>query len=224
MYKQTQNKIFIISEIFFSIQGEGTRAGLPCIFIRFQGCKLRCSWCDTPYALKFKGEGKIMSSDKIIEKIGKFSCKLVQITGGEPLHQDNTILFMKELCDLNYTVLLETSGSEDISKIDKRVIKIMDLKCPGSKMQQFNNYDNIKYLKKKDEIKFVVSDKKDFDWAQKIIKKYKLKEKVSAVLLSPAFQSMNSRKLAEWILKSGLDVRIQLQIHKFIWDPGQRGV
>jgi 7-carboxy-7-deazaguanine synthase len=224
MNKELQNTAFNISEIFYSIQGEGTRAGLPCVFVRFQRCKLRCRWCDTPYALKFKGEGISLSAKEIIEKIEKFHCNLIQITGGEPLHQENTIPFMKELCNLKYSVMLETGGSEDISEIDKRVVKIMDLKCPGSKMLKFNNYENIKYLNKKDEIKFVIADKNDFDWAVDTVNKYRLTEKVSAVLFSPVFQSLKPEKLAAWILKSNLPLRLQLQIHKYIWDPNKRGV
>ncbi len=213
-----------INEIFFSIQGEGTRAGLPCIFIRMQGCMLRCRWCDTDYALELNINKNIMSIDEIIEKIKEYKCKFVELTGGEPLAQDNTYILAKYLCDLGYQVAVETNGYADVSKLDSRVIKIIDMKCPGSGMSKFNNYSNLNYLDKKDEVKFVISDENDFLWAKDIIIKYNLIDRVAAVLVSPAFGLIEPRKLAELILSSSLDIRLQLQIHKYIWEPNTRGV
>ncbi|MEJ5244765.1 MAG: radical SAM protein [Bacteroidota bacterium] len=213
-----------INEIFFSIQGEGTRAGLPCIFIRMQGCMLRCHWCDTDYALELNINKNIMSIDEILEKIKEYKCKFVELTGGEPLAQDNTYILAKYLCDLGYQVAIETNGYADVSKLDSRVIKIMDMKCPGSGMSKFNNYSNFNYLDKKDEVKFVISDENDFLWAKDIIIKYNLLERVGAVLVSPAFGLIEPRKLAELILSSSLNIRLQLQIHKYIWEPNTRGV
>jgi 7-carboxy-7-deazaguanine synthase len=219
-----KDKSLNISEIFFSIQGEGTRAGLPCVFVRLQGCKLRCKWCDTPYALKLKGEGVIMTINEIISAIKSYKCKFVQITGGEPLHQENVYQLMAELCSQKFTVALETSGAVDISNVDKRVYKIMDIKCPGSGMSKLNKFANINYITKKDEIKFVVADKTDFDWALTIIKKYQLFNNTENILISPAFKNVVPERLSGWILNSKLPVRLQLQIHKYIWKPDRRGV
>ncbi|TAL70541.1 MAG: radical SAM protein [Bacteroidetes bacterium] len=213
-----------VSEIFYSIQGEGTRAGLPCVFIRLQGCKLRCKWCDTPYALKFNGDSSKMTFSEIIESVKKFGCKFIQITGGEPLNQENVIPFMKLLCDKKLTVSLETSGAFDVSEVDKRVIKIMDIKCPASGMVKLNKFENINYINKKDEIKFVIADRKDFDWAMEIIKQYKLTKKTTNILFSPAFDIIEPVTLANWLLESNIKARLQLQIHKYIWEPNTRGV
>ncbi len=213
-----------INEIFFSIQGEGIRAGLPCVFIRMQGCMLRCRWCDTDYALELRENKHIMSIAEIIEKIKSYNCQFVELTGGEPLAQENTYILAKYLCDSGYQVAIETNGHADVSKLDSRVIKILDLKCPGSGMSKFNNYSNINYLDKKDEVKFVISDENDFCWAVDIIKQYDLVYRVGAVLVSPAFGLFEPRKLAELVLSSHLNIRLQLQIHKYIWEPNTRGV
>lgn len=220
----TERDKFNISEIFYSIQGEGTRIGLPCVFIRFQGCELRCEWCDTPYALEIKQIEKLMTSAEIIEKVNKFNTRFIMFTGGEPLNQKGVNELIKWFCDNGYNVVIETNGHQSIADIDKRACFVMDIKCPGSKMQKFNNYDNLKYLKKSDEVKFVIKDKVDFDFALEVIKKYDLNSIVGNILLSPVFGVLEPVKLAEWILSGNLNVRMQLQIHKYIWHPETRGV
>lgn len=209
-----------INEIFFSIQGESTFAGRSCVFVRLTYCNLRCIFCDTEYAF-FEGEYKLF--DEILSEIKKYNCSLIEITGGEPLVQKNVLPFMTMLCDKGYEVLVETGGHMDISGIDSRVKRIMDIKCPGSGESEKNYWDNLKYIKESDQIKFVISDRKDYDWAKSVIKKHDLNKKCP-VLMSPNFEKMNNKSLAEWILNDRLDVRFQLQIHKYIWSPDQRGV
>jgi len=218
------NETLNINEIFFSIQGEGTRAGLPCVFVRMQGCMLRCKWCDTDYALELREIKNIMSIEEIINKIKSFNCNFVELTGGEPLAQENTIILARILCELGYEVAIETNGYSDISKLDSRVIKIMDLKCPASGMSKYNNFENIKYITKNDEVKFVIADENDFNWAIEIIQKFDLIKKVNSILVSPAFGLCEPKKLAEKVLNSGLNIRLQLQLHKYIWEPNTRGV
>jgi 7-carboxy-7-deazaguanine synthase len=210
----------IINEIFFSIQGESTRTGLPCIFIRLTTCDLRCAWCDTTYAFQ---EGTEMNIDEIIKKVESYRCRLVEITGGEPLLQPNVHRLMKSLCDKNYKVLIETGGHRDISGIDPRVKRIMDIKCPGSSMEKRNRWENIKVLTAQDEVKFVIAHETDYVWAKEVINKYRLPEQCT-VLMSPAFGLMENRTLAEWILRDQLHVQFQIQLHKYIWDPVTRGV
>jgi 7-carboxy-7-deazaguanine synthase len=209
-----------INEIFYSIQGESFYAGMPCIFIRLTYCNLRCRFCDTEYAF-FEGEYK--SFNEIISEIKKYNCSLIEITGGEPLAQNNVIPFMTMLCDDGYEVLLETGGHMDISGIDKRVKRIIDIKCPGSSESEKNYWQNLNHIKKTDQIKFVISDREDYDWAKNIIKENRLSDKCP-ILLSPNFDEMDNKTLAEWILADQLDVRFQLQMHKYIWSPDQRGV
>jgi 7-carboxy-7-deazaguanine synthase len=213
-----------INEIFYSIQGEGTRAGLPCIFIRLQGCPLRCTWCDTPYALELKKIEKMMSFAEIIDEIRKFNCHFVEFTGGEPLSQKDSATLMKILVIQGYDVAIETSGHLDVSVLDSRISKIMDLKLPGSGMYKFNNYDNIEHLTDNDEVKFVVADKEDFFVALEIIKTYELIFKVKTVLFSPVFNSITPLELAELVKEYAPECRMQLQMHKFIWEPNERGV
>jgi 7-carboxy-7-deazaguanine synthase len=215
---------FRISEIFYSIQGEGTRAGMPCIFIRLQGCKLRCVWCDTKYALKDKEFEMSLTGKEIKEIVKQYNCNYIQFTGGEPLEQREIIPLMTDFCNDNYIVSLETNGHEDIGMVDSRVIKIMDIKCPGSHMQQFNNYENLKYLNPNDEVKFVITDRDDFDWAINMVTENLLIERTAAVLFSPVFGVLAPELLSKWILDSHLNIRLQLQIHKFIWEPETRGV
>ncbi len=210
-----------VNEIFFSIQGESSWAGLPCVFVRLTYCDLRCVWCDTQYAFY---EGTEMTIDEIIEKVKSYNCKLVEVTGGEPLLQENSLKLMKRLCDDDFTVLLETGGHRDISKVDLRVHIIMDIKCPGSKMAHKNRWENINYLNKKDEVKFVIKDRTDYEWAKEVIKKFNLSEKVGTVLFSPAFGEIEPATLARWMLEDKIPVRFQLQIHKYIWSPETRGV
>ncbi len=213
-----------VSEIFYSIQGEGTRSGLPCVFVRLQGCNLRCSWCDTSYALDLREKANIMTGAQILEEIKKHSCRFVEFTGGEPLQQENAIPLMKHLCDLGYTVAIETNGSVDLSPLDERIVKILDIKCPSSKMSKFNRFGNIEFVTPRDEVKFVIGTREDFDWAKSVVSEYRLAEKGCEILFSPVFGDMENLKLAEWILEAGLPVRLQLQIHKYIWAPDARGV
>jgi len=215
---------FNISEIFFSIQGEGTRAGLPCVFVRLQGCRLRCSWCDTPYALEIKQIENIMTYSEILDKIYSYDCKFVEFTGGEPFEQADIHEIMKYLCDQGFTVAVETSGYIDVSDIDSRIIKILDIKCPDSGMSKKNNFKNINNIRPTDEIKFVIASKSDFDYALNIIKENNLVNRTAAVLMSPVFGKMNNIELAEWVLGTKLSIRLQLQMHKYIWEPNKRGV
>lgn len=220
----TKNHKYNISEIFYSIQGEGSRAGRPCVFIRFQGCELRCEWCDTPYALEIKQEEKLMSLEEIIESVEKYDCSFVMLTGGEPLYQKGVNQLIEWFCDNKFEVVIETNGHQSIAAVDRRANFVMDIKCPGSAMQKFNNYDNIKYLKKTDEVKFVIKSREDFDFSIEIIKKYNLNEIVDNILFSPVFRELEPVILAGWILDSKMNIRMQLQIHKFIWHPNKRGV
>jgi 7-carboxy-7-deazaguanine synthase len=210
----------IVNEIFFSIQGESTRIGLPCVFVRLTSCDLRCAWCDTAYAFN---EGTEMSIDLIFKKVEEYKCRLVEVTGGEPLLQANVHLLMKRLCDESYDVMIETGGHRDVSSIDSRVKRIMDIKCPGSLMKKRNHWDNIKSLTGQDEVKFVIANETDYEWAKKVIQKYNLAARCT-VLMSPVFGNIENRTLVEWILRDHLQVRFQLQIHKYIWDPTKRGV
>ncbi len=209
-----------VNEIYYSIQGESTKAGLPCIFIRLTYCNLRCKYCDTEYAFF---EGKDLTINEILDEVKKFECNLIEITGGEPLVQLESIDLMKTLCNNGYDVLLETGGSLPIKYIDPRVKIIMDLKCPSSGMLKKNNYENINYIKTEDEIKFVIGSREDYEWSRKIINNYKLINKCS-VLFSVVFGELEPLKLVEWILNDKLNVRFQLQMHKIIWEPTAKGI
>jgi 7-carboxy-7-deazaguanine synthase len=219
-----EKKDLNITEIFYSIQGESTFAGLPCVFIRLQGCNLRCSWCDTKHALNVKKERKRMNIDQILEKVKKYECKNICVTGGEPLMQKKVPELLSVLCNNGFTVALETNGFYSLKEIDKRVSKIVDFKCPGSKMEKKNNFDNIEYFTRKDEVKFVIKDKEDYNWAKKIILKHQLADKVNSVLLSPVFGKLEPKQLSKWMTKDNLNARLQLQIHKYIWNPKKKGV
>ena len=222
-----------ITEIYLSIQGESSYVGLPCVFVRLTGCDLRCTYCDSAYA--FTG-GTRMLLDEIIQKIETFDCPLIEVTGGEPLLQKPVLSLMKRLCDMGKTVLLETSGAHDISKVDRRVIRIVDLKCPSSGESEHNLISNFDYLQLTDELKFVIGSRQDFEWARDQMQNYKLDQKVRYILFSPTFPAaasfgqikghtgLESKLLAKWILEEKLSVRFQLQIHKFIWEPTQKGV
>ena len=203
-----------INEIYLSVQGESTHTGLPCIFIRLTGCNLRCSWCDTAYAFH---EGKNMSIDEILQKVENFGIHLVEITGGEPLMQDNVYTLMRSLIENGYKVMLETGGAISLERVPKDVIKIMDLKCPGSGEQEKNNLDNLKLLAPHYEVKFVILDKKDYEWSRDIIKRYKINE-TAHILLSPVFDKLELKEMVKWILEDRLPVRLQTQLHKIIWD------
>lgn len=206
-----------IAEIYKSLQGESYFSGLPCIFIRTAGCNLRCSYCDTKYAYR---SGKILSVPKIISEIKKYKIKIVELTGGEPLLQDDINVLTDRLLKDGYSVLIETNGSLDISKLSPKAVKIMDIKCPGSKMDNKNCLENVKYLTKNDEIKFVVSNRSDYNWAKRKIKEYSLDNKTK-ISFSAVSGSLPPEKLAGWILKDELNVRFQIQLHKVLW-PGKR--
>lgn len=209
-----------VNEIFFSIQGESGFAGMPCVFVRLTGCNLRCVWCDTEYAFY---EGRQMSIGEILQKVESFDCKLVEVTGGEPLAQEGVYDLMTILCDSGFEVLLETSGSISIANVDSRVRRIVDIKCPGSGMVKENLWENIGFLTPRDEVKFVVGSKEDFNWAVDVIRRYEL-EKKCPILMSPVFGDVQPIELADWILQSRIPVRFQLQMHKYIWEPEARGV
>jgi len=209
-----------VNEIYYSVQGESTKSGLPCVFIRLAYCNLRCAYCDTEYAFE---EGIEMTIDSVISEVKKYNCRLVEVTGGEPLVQEESIKLMKQLLDEGFDVLLETGGSLSIADVDKRVKIILDLKCPSSKMMKKNLYENTALLKPIDEVKFVIGNREDYDWSKKIVEKYKLDNKCT-VLFSVVFEELEPRKLVDWILKDKLSVRYQLQMHKYIWEPDKRGV
>ena len=223
-----------INEIFYSIQGESTRAGLPCVFIRLTGCHLRCGYCDTEYAFH---EGSRRSIDDIIEEAQRIGgdCQLYEVTGGEPLLQKPVHELMAKLCDMGKTVLVETSGACDISVCDPRVKRIMDLKTPGSGEVERNHWPNIEHLTKQDEVKFVLCSREDYEWARKVIHEHKLADRVAAILVSavhetppgkelPGSQGLSLPNLARWVLEDHLPVQIQTQLHKLIWPASARGV
>jgi 7-carboxy-7-deazaguanine synthase len=229
-----------ITEIFKSIQGEGTRAGLPCIFVRLTGCNLRCTWCDTAYA--FHG-GKKMSVDEVLARVDELAGRcnaalastaavpLVELTGGEPLLQDEVYPLSEKLLAAGYTVMIETSGERYVGQLAKEVIKIVDVKCPDSGEADTFERRNLEQLNANDEVKFVISTRRDYEFARDFTAQHKLAEQVRQVLFSPVFddpagkwQGLEPRTLVEWILADGLPVRLGLQLHKFVWDPAMRGV
>ncbi len=210
----------LIHEIYASIQGESTYAGLPCTFVRTTACNLRCSYCDTVQA--FKG-GESMSPDAVFMEVERLGIKLVELTGGEPLLQQAVYPLMTRFCDAGYTVLLETSGSLDISKVDARVIKIVDFKTPSSRESEANDYTNVQHLAETDEVKFVLGSREDYEWARALMAQYDLSERCH-VLMGTVFGRLEPRDLVDWIVEDKLDVRMQLQMHKYIWDPKKQGV
>jgi len=210
-----------VNEIYFSIQGESTWAGWPCVFVRVTFCDLRCSYCDTEYAFY---EGKKQTLPEIVDAVKAFKCQLVEITGGEPLLQKNVFPLMTMLADAGQTVLLETSGAHDISLVDARVHRIMDLKTPGSGECDRNLFSNIDHLTQRDEVKFVIGSREDYEWSRDKVSRYELAARCHAVLFSPIFGRIDPREIVEWILADKLRVRFQLQMHKFIWSPRKRGV
>ena len=210
-----------IHEIYESIQGESTFAGIPCTFVRLSRCNLRCRWCDTPQA--FEG-GTQMTRGEVLERALSFGTPLVELTGGEPLLQAGAIPLLRELCDAGRTVLLETSGERDISPVDPRVHRIMDLKAPGSGEHERNRWENIGHLTKRDEVKIVLADRADYEWAKSVIEKHELPSRVNDVLLSPVWGELDARDLVEWVLEDGLPVRVQIQMHKVIWGADTQGV
>jgi 7-carboxy-7-deazaguanine synthase len=214
-------KTLTINEIYQSIQGESTWAGERCVFVRLTFCDLRCTYCDTEYAFY---EGKKQTLAEIVDLVEKFECSLVEMTGGEPLLQKNVLPLMSILCDRGHTVLLETSGAHDVAPVDPRVHRIMDLKTPGSGEVDKNLWSNIEHLTELDEVKFVIGSREDYDWSCDKVRRFDLTKRCHAVLFSPIFGRIDPRQIVEWMLADKLDVRFQLQMHKFIWSPTQRGV
>jgi 7-carboxy-7-deazaguanine synthase len=209
-----------ITEIFHSIQGESTFVGQPCVFVRLTGCPLRCTWCDTEYA--FYG-GREESLDRILDAVRAYGCPLVEVTGGEPLGQPETLVLLKALCEQHFTVLLETSGAVDTSGVDPRARIILDVKCPASGMTERMHWPNVERLRPQDEAKFVIQDRTDYAWAKDVVARYRLPDRCT-VLFSPVFGQLDPRQLAEWVLADRLPIRFQLQLHKHIWSPDMRGV
>ena len=209
-----------INEIYYSVQGESTHSGCPCIFIRLTYCNLRCSYCDTEYAFY---DGKDMEITDIMSEIKRWECNLVEVTGGEPLFQDECIDLLNELVNSNYEVMLETGGSLSISDVPKKVVKIVDFKCPSSGMVKKNLWSIVDDLQAHDEVKFVIGNREDFDWAKDRITEYSL-DKICTLLFSPTFGEIDPQQIVEWILDENLPVRMQLQMHKMIWSPEEKGV
>jgi 7-carboxy-7-deazaguanine synthase len=209
-----------INEIFCSIQGEGTRAGLRCAFVRLTGCHLRCRWCDTAYAFT---EGDWMSLDEILAQVRRYDCPTVEITGGEPLLQRGVYPLMTQLADESETVLLETSGALSIAAVDPRVVRIMDVKCPSSGEAQRNHWPNLDLLTPRDEVKFVLADRGDYDWARDVVRRYDLIRRCP-VIFAPVQGVLPPADLAAWVLDDRLDVRLGLQLHKLLWPAVTRGV
>lgn len=208
-----------ITEIFFSIQGESSHAGRPCVFVRLTGCNLRCTWCDSVYT--FTG-GERMSIDEILERVRSYGCRLVEVTGGEPLAQPEAFTLITRLCDDGFEVLIETSGSIDIEPTDPRAKLILDIKCPGSGEVEKNRWSNLDKLRPHDELKFVIADRADYDWARQLIEERRLDR--WTVLLSPVYGMMEMKSLAEWMLADRVPARFQTQLHKHIWGANVTGV
>lgn len=209
-----------INEIFKSIQGESSHSGLPCIFVRLTGCNLRCTYCDTEYAFY---EGKEMTVTDVVKKVESCEISLVEITGGEPLLQKEVYSLMQTLLEKQYTVMLETGGSLSLDEVPETVIKIMDLKCPASGEESRNNYENLSHLTLKDEVKFVILNREDYEWSRKILNKYSIHKKAQ-VLFSPVYDKLDLKDLAKWVLEDNLPVRLQTQLHKVIWSKDAIGV
>lgn len=211
-----------VNEVFYSIQGESSYAGRPCVFIRLTGCNLRCSYCDTQYAYE---EGEELEIAEVVHRVSEYQCPRIEVTGGEPLIQEETPALIQQLLNEGYEVLLETNGSQDISKVDDRCVKIVDIKCPGSGEADQNDLENLNRLSEKDEVKFIIGDREDYEYAKRMLDLVVSNpSKVKSVHFSPVFGKLQPRILSEWILKDHLDVRLHLQLHKVIWDPDQRRV
>jgi len=211
-----------VTEIFRSIQGESTHAGRPCTFVRLTGCPMRCSWCDSEYT--FTG-GEHLTMDEVMQKVRNFGCQLVEVTGGEPLAQREAFDLIKQLCDKDYEVLIETGGYVSTAEVDPRAKIILDVKCPASSEAERNDWTNLARLRAdRDEVKFVIVDRADWEFARQIILQYDLQTSAKAILISPAWEQIDLQQLADWIAESGLHVRMQLQLHKYIWGPDVHGV
>jgi 7-carboxy-7-deazaguanine synthase len=210
-----------INEIFYSVQGESSYAGRPCVFVRLTACDLRCSWCDTPYAFY---EGSKRSLDTVLAEVDRFRCPLVEVTGGEPLLQPDVYPLMEGLLARGRTVLLETGGHRSTARVPHDVVTILDIKCPGSGESDKTDWTNIERLRTHDEVKFVIKDRVDYEYARDVIARHDLATRAAAIHFSPVHGLMDARTLAEWVLADSLPVRVQLQLHKYIWDPAARGV
>ena len=209
-----------VNEVFFSIQGEGTRAGQPCVFVRLTGCPLRCSWCDTAYAFH---EGTKRTEDDVLAEIERFPSRLVELTGGEPLSQPAAFPFVTRLADAGWQVLVETSGHVLLDDLDRRAVAIMDVKAPGSGETHRMEWGNLELLQAKDEVKFVIADRRDFEWSRDLVRDKRLAERCP-VLFSPVHGRLDPGELARWILEEPLPVRLQVQLHKYLWPGVERGV
>ena len=212
--------ILRINEIYYSIQGESSFAGLPCVFVRCSGCSLRCSWCDTEYAFY---QGQYLSFDQMLQTIRSYQCQLVELTGGEPLDQPASYDFLQLLCDEGFTTLLETGGHKSIENIDPRVHKIVDIKCPSSKMKKRNFLKNLDSITEHDEVKFVIGTREDYDFAVQIVNQFSLQTRTK-ILFSPVHQILEHATLAKWILEDHLQVKLQAQLHKIIWGADTKSV
>ena len=210
-----------VFEIYPSIQGESTHAGRPCVFVRLAACDLRCAWCDTPYA--FTG-GQKMTVEAVVERVQSFGCPLVELTGGEPLLQKDAVPLMARLVDAGHEVLVETGGHLSIADVPEAVARIVDVKCPGSGEASKMHWPNLDVLRRRDEVKFVIADRADYEYARDVVSRHALAGKVAAVLFSPVHGVQDPQALAAWILADHLPVRLQLQLHKYIWSPDTRGV
>jgi 7-carboxy-7-deazaguanine synthase len=211
----------VVTEIFKSIQGESTFAGLPCVFVRLTGCNLRCHWCDTAFA--FYG-GQKLSEEEVLARVRELGGKLVEITGGEPLLQEEVPSLAAQLLEQGWRVLIETSGERFIGELPRPVVKIMDVKCPGSGEAEKFRFDNLLALERKDQVKFVILDENDYRYARRFMEEHHVRDLVDEIIFSPVFGQLSARTLAEWILRDGLEVRLGMQLHKFIWDAEMRGV
>ena len=213
--------MLIINEIFHSIQGESTYAGAPCVFVRLTACDLRCTWCDTPYAFT---EGRKRTVAEVVEEVATFGCPLVEVTGGEPLLQEDVYPLLSVLRDRGLTVLLETGGHIGVERVPDGVVKIIDVKCPGSGESARNHWPNLDLLGPADEVKFVIGDRADYEFAREVVRRHQLAGRCAAVLFSPVHDVLAPPELASWMLADRLPVRLQLQVHKYIWGAHARGV
>lgn len=210
-----------VNEIFYSIQGESTRAGTPCVFVRLTACDLRCRWCDTAYAFH---QGTKRSVDDVVADVEAFECQTVEITGGEPLLQEDVYPLMERLLERGRTVLIETGGHRSIARVPTGVVRIVDVKCPGSGESHRNDWENLNLMTSRDEVKFVIQNRQDYEFALEVVRGRQLHVKCGAILFSPVHGTMDPKTLSEWMLADRVPARLQLQIHKLIWSPTQRGV
>jgi 7-carboxy-7-deazaguanine synthase len=213
--------LLTINEIFYSVQGESTYAGRPCVFVRLTACDLRCSWCDTPYAFH---EGRKWTLDGVLAEVERFDCRLVEVTGGEPLLQEEVYPLMQRLLESGRTVLLETGGHRSTARVPEPVVTVLDIKCPASGEADRMDWQNLARLRPHDEVKFVVKDRADYEYARGVIAAHDLPRRAAAIHVSPVHGVLDPKTLSEWVLADNLPVRVQLQLHKYIWDATTRGV